>query len=225
MGRGAVLVVVGASVVVVVGGGGGAVVVVVGGTVVVVVGGRVVVVATGRGAGRGAGRGVAATLGTGAGAGATAALGWRKTTATQKYFTPSQVTPTPSWLKAGSRMLSRCSGEFMNAVSMSETVGPRPTFSPSLSQPDTFEPRLVVWASTPLCAIWLARVWASDCRSAEVDRARRPREVRSALVMAPRSWAAWARPTASGPHTSATRAAEATARRLSNAHSHGTGVV
>src|SRR5581483_10514603 len=140
MGRGAVLVVVGASVVVVVGGGGGAVVVVVGGTVVVVVGGRVVVVATGRGAG--------ATLGTGAGAGATAALGWRKTTATQKYFTPSQVTPTPSWLKAGSRMLSRCSGEFMNAVSMSETVGPRPTFSPSLSQPDTFEPRLVVWAST-----------------------------------------------------------------------------
>ena len=59
-------------------------------------------------------------------------------------------------------------GEAMKAVSMSRSVGPRPTFSLRRCQPDTLEPRFWVWASCPLRAIWSERCWASDCRAAWV---------------------------------------------------------
>ena len=43
-------------------------------------------------------------------------IGSRKSSVTQTIPLESTLTPTPIWVKSWSRMLSRCSGLFMNAV-------------------------------------------------------------------------------------------------------------
>src|SRR5438105_3540991 len=59
-----------------------------------------------------------------------------KSSVTQTVPPAESTTPTPTVVKAGSRMFLRCSGEFMNAWAMESQVGPVPTFSPSACQLD-----------------------------------------------------------------------------------------
>ena len=74
-------------------------------------------------------------------------IGCRKSSVTQMMPFLSTVTPTPTWVKSWSRMFARCSGLFMNAVWMSETVGPSPTFSPTACQFLTSVVRPGLWYS------------------------------------------------------------------------------
>ncbi len=84
-------------------------------------------------------------------------------------------------------MFSRWLAEFMKAVWMSRTERPRPTFSPTRCQFDTWVPRLELCHSLLARAISSARRWAKDWRSGVVVNAPRRAAVRSALVIEVRS--------------------------------------
>src|SRR4051794_23176387 len=111
-------------------------------------------------------------------------IGFRKSSVTQTIPFLSTVTPTPTWVKSWSRMLARCSGLFMNAVWMSETVGPSPTFSPTARQFCTSEVRLGLWYSDCRDAI-SAECWrAMELRSEATAYGAMPADWRAAFILA-----------------------------------------
>src|SRR3954454_579348 len=115
-------------------------------------------------------------------------IGLRKFSVTQMMPFLSTETPTPTWVKSWSRIFARCSGLFMNAVWMSETVGPSPTFSPTACQFCTWLVRLGLWYSDcceAICAEWLR---ATAVRSDATEYGARPLAWRAAFIFAT-NWA------------------------------------
>src|SRR4051812_40860339 len=79
-------------------------------------------------------------------------------------------------------MFRRCVGEFMNACWIWATSCPAPTFSPTVDQPPTSEPRLGLWYTSERAAWRSACPCATDARSPATAYAGNPAPLRAALV-------------------------------------------